>query len=70
MMRTVTQAKPDVIVTLCTNFPAAHLAARIEQETRIPVYDTVSIGVWDALRHAGVATHRGAGWGSLFAETT
>ena len=53
-------------MTFCTNFPAAHLVAPLEQETGIPIYDTVSIGVWDALRRAGVVTERGGRWGSLF----
>lgn len=66
MIRKVAAAKPDAIVTFCTNFPAAHLVATLEQETGIPIYDTVSIGVWDALRVAGVDTARGARWGSLF----
>src|SRR4051812_33338706 len=66
MIRRVGAAKPDAIVTFCTNFPAAHLVATMEQETGIPIYDTVSIGVWDALRAAGVDTAPGARWGSLF----
>ena len=39
------------------------------QDTGIPIYDTTSIGVWDSLRRAGVATARGARWGSLFGRT-
>jgi len=70
MIRGVAAAKPDAIVTFCTNFPAAHLAAPMEQELGIPIYDTVSIGVWDSLRRAGVETARGARWGSLFTGTT
>ncbi len=66
MIRKVAVAKPDAIVTFCTNFPAAHLAEPLERETGIPIYDTVSIGVWDALRRAGISTTRGARWGSLF----
>jgi maleate isomerase len=66
MIRKVAAAKPAAIVTFCTNFPAAHLAAPLEQELGLPIYDTVSIGVWDALRLAGVKTVRGARWGSLF----
>jgi maleate isomerase len=68
MIREVAGAKPDAIVTFCTNFPAAHLLAPMEQETGIPIYDTTSIGVWDALRCAGVETARGARWGSLFSR--
>src|SRR5258708_33369987 len=67
MIRAVAGAKPDAIVTFCTNFPAAHLVATMEQELGVPIYDTVSIGVWDALRRAGGETIRGARWGSLFA---
>jgi maleate isomerase len=66
MIRDVANAKPDAIVTFCTNFPAAHLAATMEQELGVPIFDTVSIGVWDALRVAGVETAPGARWGSLF----
>jgi maleate isomerase len=69
MIRDVAAAKPDAIVTFCTNFPAAHLVAPLEQELGLPIYDTVSIGVWDALRCAGVETARGARWGSLFTGT-
>jgi maleate isomerase len=69
MIRKVAAAKPDAIVTFCTNFPAAHLVAPLEQELGLPIYDTVSIGVWDALRRAGVETSRGARWGSLFTGT-
>jgi maleate isomerase len=69
MIREVAAAKPDAIVTFCTNFPAAHLVTPLEQETGIPIYDTVSIGVWDSLRRAGVDTCRGARWGSLFTGT-
>ena len=60
-------AKPDAIVTFCTNFPGRAPGGGAGGETGIPIYDTVSAGVWDALRRAGVATGRGARWGSLFA---
>jgi maleate isomerase len=66
MIREVAAAKPTAIVTICTNFPAAHLVEPLERETGIPIYDTVSIGVWGALRRAGVATGRGARGGGQF----
>jgi maleate isomerase len=69
MIRDVAAARPDAIVTFCTNFPAAHLVAPLEQELSVAIYDTVSIGVWDALRRAGVETGCGARWGSLFTGT-
>jgi maleate isomerase len=68
MVRAVASAKPDAIVTLCTNLPAAHLAAPLERELGIRIYDTTSIGVWDALRLMGVDMERGARWGSLFTQ--
>ena len=66
MIRAVAAAKPDAIVTFCTNFPAAHLAAMMEQETGIPIYDTISTTVWGSLRAAGVDTKRVKGWGKIF----
>jgi maleate isomerase len=42
------------------------VAARIESEIGIPVYDTVATGLWQALRIAGADPARLAGWGSLF----
>jgi maleate isomerase len=68
MMRSVARFKPDAIIAYCTNFPAAHLVGPIEAEVSIPIYDSVSIGVWQALRTAGVSTGRGAKWGSLYTE--
>lgn len=66
MMRTVAAAKPDAIVAYCTNFPAAHLVDTLERELGVPIYDSVSIGVWAALRKLGIATAAGRRWGSLF----
>ncbi|GAA5158354.1 hypothetical protein [Viridibacterium curvum] len=68
MMRKVGAAKPQAIVSLCTNFPAATLAAPIEAELGIPVIDSTALGVWAALNAIGVDM-RGAAprWGSLFA---
>jgi len=69
MIRDVATARPDAIVTFCTNFPAAHLVEPMERETGISIYDTVSIGLWDSLRLAGVETARGGRWGRLFTGT-
>ena len=69
MARSVAVAKPQAIVCLCTNFPAAILAAPLEAELGIPVYDSTALGVWHALQLCGADT-RGAValWGSLFSE--
>jgi maleate isomerase len=69
MARAVAPFKPEAIVCLCTNFPAAAMAAPIEAELGIPVFDTTALGVWHALKLLGVDTSAAAGrWGSLFRE--
>lgn len=67
MAREVAAAKPQAIVCLCTNFPAAVVAAPLEAELGLPVYDSTALGVWHALRLAGIDTAPAAPlWGSLF----
>jgi maleate isomerase len=67
MMRSVVSAKPDAIVCLCTNFPAAVLAAPMEAELGIPVFDSTALGVWAALNACRVdALAAVPRWGSLF----
>ncbi len=68
MAREVAEARPSCITTFCTNLRAAQLAAGLEAELGIPVYDTVSTAVWKSLRLCGVDTRRVEGWGSLFNE--
>jgi maleate isomerase len=62
----VAESRPAAITTFCTNLKAAHLAERLEAELDIPLYDSVSTGVWKSLSVAGVDPARVAGWGSLF----
>jgi maleate isomerase len=66
MIREVAQERPDAIAIVCTNLRAAPLVARLEQETGIPIYDTIATVVWKALAMAGVDPARVQGWGSLF----
>jgi len=68
MVREVATAKPQAITIFCTNLRGAPLAAELEAELGIPIYDTVSTVVWKSLRLAGVDTSRLTGWGSLFQE--
>jgi maleate isomerase len=65
-IREVAAQKPDAITTFCTNLRAAQLVQQLEQQTGIPVYDTVSTVVWKALRMVGADTRAVRGWGSLF----
>lgn len=66
MLREVAKAKPQAIITFCTNFPAGPLVAEMEDELRIPIYDTVTMAVWGALKLVDIDTRRGAAWGRVF----
>lgn len=69
MAREVAAAKPDALLAFCTNFHAAPLVSALEAEVGIPVYDSVSIGIWKGLQLAGIDTSRAAPrWGGLFAS--
>lgn len=68
MVREVASAGPQAITTFCTNLRAAPLVDRLERETGIPIYDTISVVVWKSLTMAGVDTRRVEGWGRLFQE--
>ena len=70
MARLVARSNPQVIISLCTNFPAAVMAAPMEAELGIPVYDTTALGVWHAMLLAGVDASAAAPlWGSLFSQS-
>ena len=66
MIRTVAAERPDAIGVICTNLNAAPLVAALEQETGIPIYDTIATVVWKSLQLAGVDPARVTGWGRLF----
>jgi maleate isomerase len=68
MLREVAKSKPQAIVTFCTNFPAAPIVGEMEHELGIPIYDTVTMGVWGALKRAGIDTQAGSDWGRVFAR--
>ena len=68
MVRDVAASRPQAIITYCTNFSAAHLVDSLERELGIPIYDSVSIGVWKALWLARAPIAPGRRWGSAFAE--
>jgi maleate isomerase len=67
MAREVASARPDAIAAICTNMRAAPLAAALEAELGIPVYDTVATAVWKSLAMAGADPGSVVGWGGLFA---
>lgn len=66
MARDVALQRPDAMTVMCTNLKGARLAERIEQETGIPLYDSVSTVVWKSLLIAGYDVAELKGWGQLF----
>jgi maleate isomerase len=65
----VAAARPDAILTWCTNYAGALVAAEAEARTGIAVYDATTLPLWASLRMAGVETSPlAARWGSLFAR--
>jgi maleate isomerase len=68
MVREVAKDRPQAITVFCTNMDGASLAESLEREVGIPVYDTIALAVWSALRAAGVRPDRVEGWGRLFRE--
>lgn len=70
MAREVAAEQPDAIAIICTNLAGAPLVAALEQELKLPIFDTVATAVWQSLRLAGVDTGRVHGWGRLFGTGT
>lgn len=68
MVHEVAAARPQAITIFCTNVRGAPMAAELEAELDIPIYDTVSTAVWKSLQLAGINTSRLSNWGSLFKE--
>jgi maleate isomerase len=66
MIRDVAAEQPDAIGVICTNLQAAPLVAALEQETGIPIYDTIATAVWKSLKLAGIDPGRVVGWGRVF----
>jgi len=67
-IRNVAAAKPEAITVFCTNMRGASVAAELERELGIPIYDTVATAVWKALLLVGADPARVSGWGRLFSE--
>lgn len=66
LIRQVAAARPDAILTWCTNMPAAYVVDELERELGIPILDSTTLAVWHALQLAGVLDGRGRRWGRLF----
>lgn len=63
-VREVARAKPEAVVIHCTNVRGADVAERLERELRIPVLDSVVVGLWGAFGLLGIDVPA-TGFGSL-----
>jgi maleate isomerase len=63
-VRGLARARPEAVAIVCTNVRGAGLAAGLEDELGLPVFDSVTATFWHALDRAGAARAIG-GWGTL-----
>jgi maleate isomerase len=68
MVREVATARPQAIVTLCTNLAAAPIVPALEEELDLPIFDSIAVVVWKALKVAGVDPLLLKSWGRLFQQ--
>lgn len=55
------------VAIVCTNMAGARLAATLEAELGIPVFDSIAVTLWQSLKAAGADPSVIRGWGGLFA---
>jgi maleate isomerase len=68
LVRAVAREGCDAVAIVCTNMRGARLAAPLERELGIPVYDSIATTLWKSLDVAGVPPARIEGWGGLFQD--
>jgi maleate isomerase len=66
MIRDVIAEGAEAVAVLCTNLRGGRVAARMERELGVPVYDSVVVTVWKSLLLAGANLDALSDWGSLF----
>ena len=68
LVRAVAREGCDAVAIVCTNMRGAPLAAPLERELGVPVYDSIATTLWKSLDVAGVSSARIEGWGRLFQD--
>jgi maleate isomerase len=66
LVRDVARAGPEAIAIICTNFRGAGVAAALEAELSVPVFDSVSVTAAYAMQRTGLGPSAVHGWGSVF----
>ena len=67
MVRAVAAEGAEAAAIVCTNLAGGAIAAALEDELGIPVYDSVAVSLWKAIDLAGLDPAAITGWGSVFA---
>lgn len=67
MCREVAKQGPDAIAIICTNMRGPLIAAELEAELGIPIYDSIAVTLWGALAAAEADMRPLRRWGRLFA---
>lgn len=65
-VRAVAATGCQAVAVLCTNMVGAAIAAQLEAELGVAVFDSVAAAVWDSLRIVGRDPGLLGAWGSLF----
>ena len=68
MVREVVLEGCEAAVILCTNMRGASVAARVEAELGVPVFDSVAVGLWAGLLAAGVSREGLRRWGRGYGD--
>jgi maleate isomerase len=68
MCREVAEARPDAIAIVCTNLRGPFVAARLEQELGIPIFDSIAVTLRGCLAAARIDTRSLTMFGRLFGE--
>jgi maleate isomerase len=66
MIREAAQPRPDAIAVVCTNLDASRVAAELEAETGVQIFDSIACTLWAALDSLGLPKQGYRRWGSLF----
>jgi maleate isomerase len=69
LVRAADSPAAECVLLLCTGVAGAHVVPELEQELGKPVFDSIAVTLWKALRMVGIDP-RLPGWGSLFGGET
>lgn len=67
MCREVAAEGVEAVAVVCTNMRGPLVAQAVEDESGVPVFDSIAVTLWTALRKLGIDTRPLAPFGRLFA---